>query len=696
MKYMIYKSKYLVLLVVLSFFLLFSVEVSDVSAGIFSKITIDEFVAVITIDSDGDMYVNETWYMDYSEGYNVRFRDIVYRKFPSNYTLPYSEKNTTSFSEHEYSVEVYKSGKDFTSQVEVGYSFKGDLDERNEIILCPIGTEPLCESIFINFEDIGGLEGDMKIQYNYVIKNVVTEYSDISEINWVLFNYAESGIDFGTVDIFLPNNTSKVEDIDVFTALVRHSNVEVKSNQNITINFKNMKKDDQLGFRLLVPSNTFSSIADDNIFIHEAMNRQVIINFEEQLALESKLSSVSLYILIGISIISIFYYGYKIDKLNKTIFAPYNTLDLNQEIYARPTNHKPAVVGYFYHNRTSSYEDISATLLDLISRGYFIVDDSRIFNDPNYSLDELIKGEKARLEELKNKHNDVGSSTSIKLNKTYERIDDYFDMDLVLNKEMSSDDLEPYEIHLVNWYINVIGDGKKVSTKEMINLDNLEESSRYIAESLKFNRLVKESCADTLYYDDLSADIKKSNQGAIPLGILFVITIISGIVFKTNIAAPMLIYIVIAGVYAIFVNTRSRKTFFIHNFNEKWSRYKKNLARINILKTAGITDVEFWDENLIYATVFGIAEEVLVQLQSVYDVGDGVKPNIGMSTKSGYNNFYYHSFWHRYMRTYQRKIYTRANANVNPTSSYVRRSGASGGFSRGGSFGGGGGGGRSR
>ena len=81
-------------------------------------------------------------------------------------------------------------------------------------------------------------------------------------------------------------------------------------------------------------------------------------------------------------------------KQNKTLFAPHKTLAKDQVINTIPTEHKPAVVGYLYNKQVTSDEDISATLLDLISKEYLIIDDSRVFDNSGYSLEDLFKGEK--------------------------------------------------------------------------------------------------------------------------------------------------------------------------------------------------------------------------------------------------------------------------------------------------------------
>ena len=69
-----------------------------------NNIEITNYYADITISNDGDMHVHEVWDMNYQYGYNVRFRDIEYQKFPRNFPFPYSEDNEATFDKDTYSM----------------------------------------------------------------------------------------------------------------------------------------------------------------------------------------------------------------------------------------------------------------------------------------------------------------------------------------------------------------------------------------------------------------------------------------------------------------------------------------------------------------------------------------------------------------------------------------------------------------
>lgn len=94
------KFKYIVLGIFVVF-ILFQSSPLRISIGT-KDIEINNYSATIQLTSEGDMLVHEEWMMTYNEPYRVRFRDIGYRKFPSNYPLPYSTTNEANFANDEY------------------------------------------------------------------------------------------------------------------------------------------------------------------------------------------------------------------------------------------------------------------------------------------------------------------------------------------------------------------------------------------------------------------------------------------------------------------------------------------------------------------------------------------------------------------------------------------------------------------
>lgn len=690
MKNNYYKIMFLVFLLfttVIFIFISLEIPVNE------ENIEIIDYKAHITIDDDGDMLVRETWGIDYIEDYRVRFRDIEYGKFPDNYPLPYNVNNRAALNtvDGNYNITLYKNGIDVTSSIRTGYSFNDDFDERYDPVACPSTASLQCESFFFDTQNNVGLSGYVEIEYEYIIENVITEYSDISELNWILFEYAESNINKGEVIITLPTSITNSFDYTLFTPHIRDSTIK-EDNGTLIIEFKNMHQKDKLAFRLLVPTSTFSSIETNNIFINADMNEQAIINFENDLAKENQMLK---YISIAVFASAIVFSSLSlllVKHIKKRYFEHINALGTDKQFVTPPTEHSPALVGYLLRDMVLLPEDISATLLDLIYRNYLTVDDSRAFDNPSYTIDELIEAEKYRLK-MKNKDSKTSSEENYRLENAIDTFEENFDIDICLNKEKNRSDLEEHEEHLIDWYINNVGDGEKVSLKDFKDLEESAlRSSEFIGERNKFEKIVKKSSQKIDYYDENNSIYRKKAQKFLILpiiGLIFVITVS----FITNMVLVLQSVPFIASIFYISLEVANSKKRSIkgEKFFNEWNSYKENLKNTSVVNSTQISDVEFWDYNLIYATVFGFAEYIIDKLETKLTSEDLEGQNSRYTNRN--YNYYRHSFFQRNLSKFHETNQYRAQAKVTSSSKGTT---SGGGFSGGGSFGGGGGGGRSR
>ena len=124
------------------------------------------------------------------------------------------------------------------------------------------------------------------------------------------------------------------------------------------------------------------------------------------------------------------------------------------------------------------------------------------------------------------------------------------------------------------------------------------------------------------------------------------------------------------------------------NLQEKWKGLKKYMEDFSLLDEKEVPAVEIWEQYLVYATAFGIADKVLKQLKTIYPNIDDID---GLNT-SAYMHFMYHS---NFSSSFSGAI----NSSISSayTSSHSSSYGGGGGFSGGGGrrpADGGGGGGR--
>lgn len=649
---MIRKIKFLNVVIIIIFFVPIAFLASEFIGGGFNPTTIHEYNAEITINESGDMRVVETWDMTYEEALRVRFRDIDYIKYPEYYPLYESPLNGALFDTDDVVVTVLKDGEDITDSIRISYSFDEEYDETGSLITC----EPyrwFCESIFTDLEDAGGLEGNITFIYEYTIEGVITQYSDISELNWVLFDYAENGVDKGSITITLPENTNQLSNYYVFSHDIDNTTTQIISNDTIKISFEDMSIDDILGFRLLVPTNIFPNISGGNKVISSEINKQVILDFEQSLedhaALGEKIESVFVYIAIGVAIfLAASAYG-----VYKKFFTKFKT-NFNETMYRQlPSNHSPAEVGYLYRYKKIKDEDVTATILDLVRREYLSLDDSLAYESPS-------------------------------------------DYPLIIKRYKTKNiDLKAHESHLINWLINVIGNGTKVTTKEIEDYgSNTKEARSFQAKLQRFRYLVEKVSLKNDFFDKSLTKHKTISYAfsLVPI-LLFLTSMVLVTQFDIYLIVSFIVSIVGTISYQIFVATRKRRSENGQELFKKWKAYNNYLLESEELKTYNMSSIDYWEHNLVYATTFGYADKVMDQLHVKMPM------TTEMARESKYLGVGYGHSSYRYgysMHTI-RHSYLNANKNsVKSISSISSSSGRSSGFSGGGSFGGGGGGGRSR
>jgi len=622
---------------------------SIVSEVNFNDITISEYTADITINDSGDMNVVETWTMNYDEELRVRFRDIDYYKYPDNYPLYRNAENLAFFDRENVSVQIFKDNVDVTNDIRVGYSFTWDYDELHHQIAC----EPLrnyCESIFTDFEDAGGLEGDVTFVYDYTIIGAVTEYKDISELNWALFDYAESKVEKGEINIHLPSNTNSLDDYYIFSYDIKNTTTSIVSNELITISFEDMKTNDFLGFRLLMPTNLFDDIFSKNRVISNEIDKQIILDYEQELLNQRETGYIFEIIFLYIPILVVIVMAIVAYSFYKKYFMPYKSFYANNVYREIPSNHAPAVIGYLYRYKKTADEDITATILDLVRRDYLSLDDSL----------------------------------------AYEALED-FDLIIRKNPDMDLDLLLPHEKYLIEWFIDKIGNGAIVTTKQVEEYGaNKSNASIFLAQAKKFNDFVKHEANKNDFFDKKIGYNKKKayKYVAIPIGLL-VATLGVFMTYENNLVVSFITSVILIVGYLIFIATRKRRSKKGQDLYDQWLGYKEFLLDSEELKTYNMSSVDYWEHNIIYATTFGYADKVMDQLSINLPMTESIAEEskyLGVGYRHSRYQYGYctHTIHRSYMKSY------RASVSHQMASSSGGRSGG-GGFS-----GGGGGGGRSR
>lgn len=609
--------------------------------------------ANIEIEANGDMVVTERWVVQYPEGYSVSYRDISFQKNYNPDNPLYQEQSNQADFEIDLENDVWVAGADGRKLDKGRYYVRksGQRDERGEIIEC-YPNRSKCESIFIRVPS--GFDEKMTFGYKYRIKGAVTKYQDIAELNWVFLDYFETTVRNLEFRITLPGIPK--DDILVWGHGTAGS-ITIEENQ-VLISVDKLKKQEVLELRILMPEDKFS-VPKTN-YIERSM-KQTIIDYEMRLAEETnrriaiaQLVFYGTFAMLALMIVMVYIAYVKYDKEH----TPQFTGKYYREL---PAKYSPAEMSYLYYFRKINNEDLTATLLDLIRRKYLILDqNNQGINDKNP------------------------------------------DFKLILNPVMDYSVLKSHERHLLKWFIEIIGNKKEVTLKEIENYPKHSYSNAmsFQNNAKEFVRRAKEEGSRHDFFEKrLGREKSKMLVAAIIPGFYALLSLVLRMNFFVDTSFALGASIIAFIVYIIYIGTIDKRSI---NGNEdyvKWKAFRQFLLDFGNLKDYPIPGIIVWEHYLVYATSLKVADKVMKQLE-VRLPKTVDEESLHGSTFLGFSYYYprYH-FWYTFGRINNSMTLARQNVHqtiVKHTSQKIGGTGRGGGFGGGRSFGGGGGGFRSR
>ena len=623
-----------------------------------SDVVIDSYIANISIDESGDMTVVEEWNMNYNEIMTVRFRDIVLNKYAKDYPLYMDVNNKAFLDTTNVSVKYYKNGFDRSENIRVGYSWEGDLDELGYPVVCEPNI-PTCESIFVNTILAGRMSGDVTFIYEYTINGAVTKYSDISELNWRMFTYAEGTVEHAEISIVLPENDYDLSNLYAWGHGLTDGTISIISNNRIEMEMSNIKDGEFPEFRILMENDLFPNIRESNIVINEAINKSVILDYESDLAnyynFQVSLANIMLYSSFGLVVLMMVIGIVIYFKYDKEYTASFDN-DYFREL---PSDDTPATLSYLYYMEKIVDETITATLLDLIRRKYI---------------------------DLQNAESNMSSSSS--------------NFNLVYNKEKSHDELKEYESDFLNYIFNTIGNGDFVTTKQIENYGSVSESKAISYQNFlkRFIRLAKHDGKSRRYFEVGISNKKRIMFFTNSIPLLFILTnIILCAYYSINVFIPVLISIAVMIALSTYVYGIKKRSINGNEMFAKWKAFRNFLLSFGNLEDYPIPGIIVWEHYLVYATVLGVADQVVSQLSVKLpesDIDESESTYLFKNHRTG--RIAYWGYHHRFNQAFSLAKMNAKSTIIEARNARASSRGSGGGFSGGSSFGGGGGGGRSR
>ena len=509
------------------------------------------------IDTNGNMNVTETW--------NIRI---------SNTNTLYK---TFDLDENKYSgitnVQVSEVGRgDFTETDEWAYHltkdyyFGGINDDGKFEISFGVGLD---DSTATNTYKI-----------NYTVVDAIKKYDDCAELYWQFLG-SDATVDASKITgtIKLPSEADSKEDIRVWGHVeTLNGEIYVTSTDTVEFSVDNYISGNYVEVRIAMPSEMIetaertynknvlpSIIEEETEWANEANARRERKQRNEKII---KTVIIVVMVIIGIILLRQTVKYIKILKNTKKLI-PTEKYEYFRE---KPDkNSTPADALFLYNNgvnvaSTAFGNVFSATLLNLSLKGYF---------------------------KIKVEQNEKGKKET-----------------LIYKTKKDIEDLQYEEERIARFVKNAIDSKEKITIKE------LQKYIRNHASSV--SSLIEKTGIETKNKNKMTEnfDEEKSKEKSKYIGIAIVYFAVAMFCIAF---LPVAILLIINAILALMINGKlSNLTQKGIDEREKWKGLKKYMEDFSLLNEKEIPALEVWEEYLVYATVFGIADKVIKQLKMVY------------------------------------------------------------------------------
>ena len=490
----------------------------------------------------------------------------------------------------------------------------------------------------------------------YTVVDAIAKYNDISELYWQVF-----GKDFEipirklTGTITLPKEVDNIEDIKVWghsEALNGTINPVSKNQVSFEVNKNNANN--MIEIRVAFPTNIIESSGRT----YNVNKLSSIIEEETKWSNDANAKRVGRYTVLGvvfgiITILFIYILIKNIKVINSVVkLYPTQKLDYFRELPRKDAT--PLQARFILDN---SYNNINRNIIGQIFMATIL----------NLSIKKAIKIETVSGQEKDKEQKIVILARDItSITKNQDEIEVF---NILLNavnhysnteNEITLKELKKYirgnEAKIRGLALSF----DKIAQKELMSKNILSPEGIKKKSSLKFNTILFAITPIAFYiFIGFSSQIINLvsqstifGYGALLILALFIIDIILGIKANNK------------------IDTYTQEGI---DEQEKWKAFKKYMEDFSLLNEKDIPDIALWEQYLVYATAFGIAEKVIKQLKIVY-------PEY-MDNNNFANNY---ATMYLLMHTDFSRSFGTIGSTM--TSSFSSGSGGGGGFSGGGGF----------
>lgn len=408
--------------------------------------------------------------------------------------------------------------------------------------------------------------------FKYTLPVGVNVYNDVAQFNRKMVGKNwEKDIKNILINITLPKETD-IEKIHAFGHGALNGEVSILNGKEISYVLQNYKKGDFVETNILFPVELVSKVSNDYKIDEYAFDK--IMKMEKREAQKANIkrffyqnskSIPKIIVILGViwGVFLLFIAYLKNGKSHKV------KIDENINIKNFTNEISPAVAGAILKGYVNS-DLLFATVVDFIRKGVFEVEE--------------------------------------KNNKTY----------LVKNLSYAKN-LKYFEIFLIDWYINRIGDREKVAIEDI----EIYVSHGYNAQIFgEYFMKWKELVFTELYNMGVMIDRRKgtvTRMGTITVISSFFITPFLATITRQNIVVVLPIFYVIV---MILMGKMKRYTLEGEKIRKKCQNFKKYLEEYSSSGEAKTSSLHIWEEYLPYAIAFEISEKVTQGYRKIFSQED--------------------------------------------------------------------------
>lgn len=408
---------------------------------------------------------------------------------------------------------------------------------------------------------------------SYKVIGGIEVYEDVADFYWKLVG---TGWDKKTKllegYVYLPEPLQNGSDLQVFGHGPTNGIVQRIDSKGAYYKVENLPPNTYVEARVVFPSNILetSNIIKENAY-QKIMDEELALakkTEQEKLILRIKLFS---YIFLWLAFLG--FYLYLFFNFGKEL-PPKREIIYDREI---PEDLPPAIVGYLLRAELIEGKDLAASILCLVKKGYIRLEVQE--EDKNYIL--FKKREKVT----------------------------YF-----YRTEKSPLELAPHLKLAFYFLFNTVSQGNNFTSTEELKKFSRKKGQVGYKFFKDFTEAVKEEGREKHYFEN------RTRIFAIYFTVLIAISILTTILIINTPLEPLFILdIFLFGIFALLSITLKKRTEIGNEAFAEWNGLKRFLKDFSNLKDYAPSSIAIWEDYIIYATTFGIAEEVLKQLQMNLD-----------------------------------------------------------------------------